>query len=56
MTYRELQAVLSGLTDEELDCDMVVHDMDGDEYHPVAGVGVDDTSDVLDAGHPYLFY
>lgn len=53
MTYRELRDKLDELTDEQLDCDVTVHDLD-DEYFPISSLETYDTEGVLDDNHPFL--
>ncbi len=52
MTYRDLLLRLQDLTDEQLDCDVTIHDQN-DEYFP-ATLLFDVAGDVLDLDHPYL--
>ena len=53
-TFRELREELNRLTDEQLDCDLVVNDA-SDEYHGVYYfVRINQDDDVLDKGHPIL--
>ena len=58
MTFGELQKHLSSLNQEQLDQDVVVHDMVEDEFF---GSGAEitfeiagDEHDVLDPGHPII--
>lgn len=54
LTWGELKKLLEGLTPEQLDQNVTVHD--GEEFHPMNTLAITDETDVLDAGHPYLFY
>lgn len=55
MTWRELRDKLNSLTDEQLDTDVTIADASG-EFHPMDSFAITDETDVLDAGHPYIFY
>lgn len=54
MTFKELQAVLSDLDDEQLEFNILAH-VDG-EYYPVVELKIcdDKEDDRLEDGHPYL--
>jgi len=54
MTYKELRDKLSGLTDEQLGCDVTFHDTIIDEFFAVESLEINEADDVLDAHHPYL--
>lgn len=57
MTYRDLRDYLSsGLTEEQLDANVTVHEHGEDEFYPVQGVRVQHGDDVLDDQHIYLYY
>lgn len=52
-TYRQLKEALNKMTDEQLDCNLSLHDED--EYYPVeVSVKESEADDVLDRGHPFL--
>ena len=55
MTYRQLLQQLQTLTDEQLDSDVTVCDLE-DEYFKVNGFHYANEvfNDVLDHGHPYF--
>ena len=53
-TYRQLKAVLNTLTDEQLEANVTVKDIPGDEYYGVCGFGFEEEDDVLDKGHPFI--
>ncbi len=60
MTYRELLKALGTVMDEQLDADVTVHVLQGDQFIPLRsddlGVSCDgDAADgILDHGHLYL--
>jgi hypothetical protein len=54
-TYRKLKETLDKMTDEQLDCNLSIHDEISDEYYPVeVEVKESEADDVLDRGHPFL--
>lgn len=56
LKYRNLLEMLQLMTDEELNCTVTVLAKGVDEFFPVepALFYADQTTDVLDQGHPYL--
>lgn len=54
LTYADLRDKINEFTDEQLDMEVTVHD--GEEFHLMNSLAITDTTDVLDEGHPYLFY
>jgi len=55
VTYRELLDRLTELHDDQLECDVTVHDVFSDEYHDQVGFDVTGSDcDVLDEDHPIL--
>lgn len=54
MTYAQLKAWLETLTPEQLAMNVSIHDVDNDEFHPLADVGIITDGDVLDMNHPIL--
>ena len=53
MTYRELLTRLQGLSPEQLDMNVTIHDCNNDEWYP-AELLFTTEDDVLDKEHPYL--
>ena len=58
MTYAQLAAKISTMTEDQLNSDVTVYVSDVDEFYSVVDdypflISCDDT-DVLDTGHPYL--
>jgi hypothetical protein len=58
ITYRDLLSFLTTLNDEQLDCDVTIHDMVADEFY---GSGNNITTEiaadehqVLDGDHPII--
>ena len=51
MDYHELKKKLNQMTDEELDCDAIVHLTKTDVYFPVKALKSYIDSDVVDDGH-----
>ena len=58
MTYKELLDQLQQLNEEQLNQDVAIWDEDNDEFYQqdVDLLFVDETDDVLDAGHPVIRY
>ena len=56
MTYRELAAFLSTLSEEQLNMDVTVYDTQQDEYFMSAGLSVVADTDVLDDNHPVITF
>jgi hypothetical protein len=57
MTYRDLRDYLAvGLTEEQLDQDVTVHETGEDEFFAIQGIQVNHGFDVLDDQHLYLYY
>jgi hypothetical protein len=55
MTYKELQTLLSELSDEQLNMTATVYFADADEYWAIDSPAISgEDNDVLDADHPYL--
>lgn len=55
MTYRELLSRLKEATEEQLDQNVTLFDMD--EFLPITGVKmtpIDEPADILDPGHLYI--
>ncbi len=57
MTFGELKAELSDLTEEQLDCDISVCIESQDEYFSGtnAEMTICEEDDVLDADHPFIY-
>lgn len=68
MTYKELRDKLNTLTDEQLDCDLTIVDLDLEETYPICdfvsdwssrerdALGLDIVDGVLDDEHLYFTY
>ena len=56
MTYRELADFLSTLSEEQLNMDVTVYDIQQDEYFMSGGVTIETDTDVLDANHPVITF
>ena len=54
MTYRELANFLSTLSDEQLDMDVTLYDLQEDEYFKATNAFIDNERDVLDENHPVI--
>jgi len=54
MTYRELQAAIDKLDDEQKDCNVTVYVEGIDEFYPIKDMTIISETGVLDAGHPVM--
>ncbi len=54
ITYKKLLEFLLTLNEEQLECDVTVHDTNIDEYFIGINLCINEEDDVLDAGHPYI--
>ena len=52
MKYKELKDLMKNWTDEQLNCDLCIRDIEG-EYYP-ADLKFEEENDVLDQDHPFF--
>lgn len=51
ITYRQLEQMLSELSEERKDDTVTIYDMEQDEYFPMSSALEDFSGDILDVGH-----
>ena len=56
MTYRELLENLKNLSENQLDMDVSVRDVQTDEYFSGSSFVITDETDVLDENHPVIHF
>ena len=57
MTYQNLLEILQTLTLEQLKMDVSIYDIANDEFYPMNGFHLSDsTTQVLDPEHPYVSF
>lgn len=54
MTYRELFACLAALSDEQLNMDVTIRDVQEDEYFAASSFKIETETDVLGENHPVI--
>ena len=57
MTWKELaKKIQTELTEEQQDTDVTFFDANNGEFYPCRSLDINEFSDVLDEGHPFLQY
>lgn len=56
MTYRELFACLSALSDEQMNMDVTVQDVYLNEYFAASSFQIEEETDTLDKNHPVIAF
>jgi hypothetical protein len=54
MNWQQLREMIDGLTDEQLQLNVTVWDMENAEYYPAEVFLINEPCDILDADHPFI--
>lgn len=54
-TYKQLEELISGMTEEQKGSDVTVYDQEIDEYFQIKGIGYCNDG-VLDDDHPFIIF